>query len=82
MRYSVNKTLKPIYNYVGWIKHIENVTNLTNYGLHAGDWVHYYDTVNGTWKSYMLGYTGTKFDIHPYDVLVLAVGGERQFKIS
>ena len=79
---SQNMTLTPVYNYIVWTGHVENVTNLTNYGLHAGDWVHYYDTVNGTWKSYMLGYTGTKFDIHPYDVLVLAVGGERQFRID
>lgn len=79
---SQNITLTPIYNYVVWTGPVENVTNLTNYGLQAGDWVHVYDTINGTWKSYMLGYTGTKFDIHPYDVLVLAVGGNRNFVIS
>ena len=79
---SQNITLTPIYNYVVWTGAVENVTNLTNYGLQAGDWVHVYDTVNGTWKSYMLGYTGTKFDIKPYDVLVLAVGGERQFRVD
>ena len=79
----VNETLTPVYNYVGWsATHKENVTNLTNYGLQSGDWVHYYDVVNGTWKSRWLGHAGDKFDIAPYDVIVTAVNGERIFNVS
>jgi len=79
---SQNITLTPVYNYIMWTGNVENVTNLTSYGLQSGDWVHYYDTVNGTWKSRWLGHAGDKFDIHPYDVLVVAVNGNRNVIIS
>jgi len=81
--YSYNVTATPLYNYIGWSSSkVENVTNMTNYGFANGDWIHYYDTVNGTWKSRWLSYAGDKYDIHPYDVIVCVVGGSRNIRIG
>jgi hypothetical protein len=72
------------YNYYCWSNGTSCSLNTaaSAMGLQTGDWIFKYNTNNGTWSSYWVGYTGDDVTVGAYDVLVCNVGASRNIFIT